>query len=207
MDTSIGSMDPRKCDKCDYEAESMYDLDGHTWIEHDNEEEDEVSDQLNRSNRSYLDSSFVCNFCDDKFKIKRDLMKHKKMEYLEKVAQCWKYSAGNCEFSDEHCWFNHCSKESHKFECGRCENVFSSQSDFHSHQKEQHWQFIPMCKNFKTCIYSKKTCWFKHENNENRNEDENNVNNEIMIQKLIQMMEKITERMLILEEKYPKVQE
>ena len=87
----------------------MYDLDGHTWSEHEDVEEDEESDQVNRSNRSYnADNSFVCTFCDDNFKSKRDLMKHKKMDHLEKIAQCWKYSAGNCEFCDENCWFNHC---------------------------------------------------------------------------------------------------
>ena len=30
MDKSIGSMDARFCEKCDYEADSMYDLDTHT---------------------------------------------------------------------------------------------------------------------------------------------------------------------------------
>ena len=206
MDTSIGSMDPRKCDKCDYEAESMYDLDGHTWSEHDDVEEDEESDQVNRSNRSYnADNSFVCTFCDDNFKTQRDLMKHKKMDHLEKIAQCWKYSAGNCEFGDENCWFDHCSKKSKKWVW--CEDVFSSQSDFHSHQKVQHRQFVPMCKNFKTCIYGEEICWFNHENIMSRNEDENIANNENMIKKLIQMMEKITERMLIIEESNPKIQE
>ena len=134
-------------------------------------------------------------------------MQHKKSDHSEKIAQCWKYSAGNCELGDEHCWFNHCSKESQKFKCGRCENVFSSQSDFHCHQKEQHRQFIPKCKNFETCIYGKATCWFKHENNKSRNEDENITNNESMIQKLIQMMEKITERMSIIVQSNPKLQE
>ena len=64
-----------------------------------------------------------------------------------------------------------------------------------------------MCKNFKTCIYGEEICWFKHENIKSRNEDENIANNENMIKKLIQMMEKITERMLIIEESNPKIQE
>jgi hypothetical protein len=64
-----------------------------------------------------------------------------------------------------------------------------------------------MCKNSKTCIYGTETCWFKHENNKSRNEDGNIANDEIMIQKLIQMMETITERMLIIEESNQKLQE
>ena len=84
---------------------------------------------------------------------------------------------------------------------------FHHNFDFHSHQNDQHRQFVPMCKNFKTCIYGEEIFCFKHEHIKSRNEDENIANNETMIQKLIQMMEKITERMLIIEESNPKLQE
>ena len=35
MNISLLSTDPRNCEKCGYEAESMYDLDAHTWDVHD----------------------------------------------------------------------------------------------------------------------------------------------------------------------------
>ena len=82
------------------------------------------------------------------------------MDHLGKIAQCWKYSVENCEFGDENCWFNLCSKESQKFKCDWSKHVFSSQSDFYSQQKEQHRQFVTKCKNFKTCIYGEEICWF-----------------------------------------------
>ena len=50
LDSSQGV---RYCIKCNYEAEDMYDLDAHTWSEHDLED----------------DNNFKCNFCDDVFEV------------------------------------------------------------------------------------------------------------------------------------------
>ena len=155
-------------------------------------EEDEVGVEVNRSNNSTnLDDSFTCKFCDDNFKTKRELMKHKKKDHKENIAQCWKYSAGNSEFGDENCWLDHCSTESKKFKCGLREQVFSVQSDFHSHRKEKHRQLLPLCKNFHngTCVYGKELCWFKHELIEKRIKVKSFDNLEDVIQKLLQIME------------------
>ena len=48
LDSSQGV---RYCTKCSYEAEDMWDLDAHTWSEHDEED----------------DSNLKCNFCDEVF--------------------------------------------------------------------------------------------------------------------------------------------
>ena len=41
LDMSEG---PRSCNKCDYQAEDGYDLDAHTWSEHDDDEECALED-------------------------------------------------------------------------------------------------------------------------------------------------------------------
>jgi hypothetical protein len=81
MDISLLSMDPRNCDKCGYEAESLYVLNAHTWEVHDD--------------------SIECNFCEDTFENTGDLMKHKKKEHTEKVDICWNYAGGKCVFEEK----------------------------------------------------------------------------------------------------------
>ena len=62
LDSSEGVRD---CKRCDYEAEDRYDLDGHIWTEH---EEDE-------------DGHTNCKFCDEKFANVANLMMHKKIKH------------------------------------------------------------------------------------------------------------------------------
>ena len=134
-------------------------------------------------------------------------MQHKKIQHSEKVAQCWKFSAGNCEYEDKKCWFNHTIKETQDIECVLSGKGFGTQSDFYSHRKQHHKQSIPSCKNFKngSCIYGKDICWFLHENMDTGEEIE--TNHENIIQKMMQMMEKMTERMIKLEDSNTKLQE
>ena len=61
MNISLLSTDPRNCEICGYEAESMYVLDAHTWELHDDAVE--------------------CNFCENTFENESDLLKHKKEEH------------------------------------------------------------------------------------------------------------------------------
>ena len=60
LDLSFG---PRYCNKCGYETEDGYQLDGHLWSEH--EDEDDVK-------------SLLCPHCDQTFPILKELMTHKK---------------------------------------------------------------------------------------------------------------------------------
>ena len=69
LDSSEGVRD---CNRCDYQAEDRYDLDGHLWSEH---EEDE-------------DGHILCKFCCEKFANEANLMKHKKIKHREKVVVC-----------------------------------------------------------------------------------------------------------------------
>ena len=47
-----------------------------------------------------------CNFCDEKFNMKSDFMKHRKYKHSERVALCRDNSNNSCQF-DQHCWYNH----------------------------------------------------------------------------------------------------
>ena len=101
------------CHHCDYTSDDVYEFDQHRWTEH--EDDDNLDDDFReREDKSYSDErktkSFVdllCNLCDEQFQAKRDLMKHKKTEHSEQVANCWKFAVDNCHYGDDKCWFKH----------------------------------------------------------------------------------------------------
>ena len=78
-------------------------------------------------------------------------MHHNKNEHIEKVANCWKYSSGNCEYGEYNCWFTHTKNEivmePAEIECNRCEQVFTARSEFLKNRKQVHKQFVPNCRN------------------------------------------------------------
>ena len=159
MDISCESQGVRYCVICDYEAEDMYDLEGHHWAEH---EDVDVVDHDRRSlegkdsknesvkcanihqsihpNYNHID----CNFCGQKFESQKLLMEHKKKVHIKKVASCWNFSAGKCEFGDDSCWFSH-SKNIEHFKCNICGLVFKTKNETHYHQKREHVRSIPKC--------------------------------------------------------------
>ena len=66
-------------------------------------------------------------------------MKHKKQDHKEKVATCWTFIAGDCHFSDDNCWFNHCKnklEEMEKIEYNWCEKIFMTQPKCLNHKKK-----------------------------------------------------------------------
>ena len=79
-----------RCNECEYPAEDIYDLGEHMYMCYGSNEE-----------------SISCNYCDDKFKAKAEIMKHKKGKHNEKVHICRYFSAGNCIFGSEKCWYKH----------------------------------------------------------------------------------------------------
>ena len=113
-------------------------------------------------------------------------MHHKKIEHSEKVATCWNFSTGKCDYADEECWFNHSSTQKHR--------------------KKEHKDLVVPCRNMLkgTCKFGKSKCWFNHDNLENSNESEENENsnkeNNDVIQKIFEMMETMTERIVQMEE-------
>ena len=146
--------------------------------------------------------SVTCNFCEKNFPTKKDLMAHKKKEHVETLAKCWNFSAGNCTFGDKDCWFSHNSFEKpdqNNLKCNFCDKTFSVLPEL---LKQEHRLVVPQCRNIcnGTCKYGSINCWFNHDNlDTNENDRFIKENNEVN-QKLFEIMEKITERIVKMEE-------
>ena len=175
LDSSQGF---RVCNRCDYEAEDKYDLDGHIWTEH---EEDE-------------DGNIFCKFCDEKFANIPNMMMHKKIKHKEKIDYCQNFNAGGCPFEDRKCWFLH-TRNNEIFKYNICEQTFSKKSQFMQHRKLHHAEMVKICKNDE-CIY-KKDCWFRHEHEEM--EINNKEKNENITERLVNLVEKLNKRVITLE--------
>ena len=84
---------------------------------------------------------------------------------------------------------------------------FPNIADYLKHRKRFHEENVPACKNEKngTCTYGNQNCWFKHSEYEDKNKNEENENSKIekdeVVQRLFQMMEKLTERIFQIEKK------
>ena len=204
LDLSTG---PRYCDKCDFEAANGYEMDGHMWSEH--EEEDE--------------RSYNCQYCDENFVILQDLMYHKKTEHVEKVSSCWFFMNDSCTYGEDKCWFSHKRNDSqadqNSSNCYVCGKSFSTTTLFMKHMKAEHHEKVKDCKKYKEgkCSFYE-NCWFKHEaldkeenqkNEEVKNENsqgnehlnnKENVSHDKTIQKLMDIVEKFTKRVVGVEE-------
>jgi hypothetical protein len=138
----------------------------------------------------------LLQFCDKSFENKVDLMNHKKEIHRENVESDWHYSAGFCPYGDRKCWFNHNKENSVEYNCNFCEQICRSQSDLRQHKKKKHKKRIPSCKN-EECLYGRENCWFIHTTEESFNENEHE--NENLIERIINMLEKVSERIVKME--------
>ena len=156
------------------------------------------------------DESFTCNFCDNTFDSKQNLMHHKKEEHTRKVNSCWHFSAGFCPFGKDKCWFAHITDNdiplSNEYACKLCDKVCRSQADLLHHRRKKHENQVPSCDKFKNgrCIYGKENCWFVHNGQENIMEENNLEENKNVLQRIFKMMEKMTERIVMIETKKDK---
>ena len=166
LDSSEGV---RYCRRCDYEAQDRYELDGHIWTEHEEDEEGHVT----------------CKFCSEKFATIANMMMHKKIKHREKIAICQNFIADGCPFEDKRCWFLHI-ESNETFKCNKCDKNFQTKSEFMQHRKKQHETMVQMCKNGPLCVFSH-LCWFRHEMVEIIKSDEN-IENEKSKHKLVGKM-------------------
>ena len=133
MAISLLSTDPINCEKCDYEASDMYDLDAHTWddesiecnlcdqtFEKDNDLLEHKKESHNASifqSTSIQKTALQCMCCKESFVSKRELVEHKKTKHLERVSACWKFTNGQCDFGNEKCWFDHSNASKSEIKC------------------------------------------------------------------------------------------
>jgi hypothetical protein len=147
-----------------------------------------------------------CNYCEDKFDTKNSLMKHNKQKHSERLSTCWNFSTGHCHLGDENCWFLHKDKDKSadvvQYECNLCNEVFQGKSQFMKHRKSKHNSDIEKCSYASggVCKFGADKCWYSHNNNENYAYQDKSNNQEIF-DKLFQMMEKMTDRILYIENK------
>ena len=161
--------------------------------------------QIDKTDSRHSDG-LSCNFCEETFMKHGDLMKHKKRKHEDRVALCWKFSAGNCTFGDANCWFLHHESEvsctTSGWNCILCENEFRCRSELLRHRKKEHGHLVPMCRNGENgkCIYGIQNCWFKHDDIEMDFSSGNSTkeNNEV-IEKVFGMLEQMTKRILEIE--------
>ena len=177
---------PRYCGKCDFEAADGYELDGHIWAEHDDDDTD--------------DESISCPYCDESFSEMKDFMVHKKVNHVEKVSLCWNFTDGSCIYGEESCWFIHNKQEQKSITCKICEETFISISKFMKHKKSEHIENVKLCMKDKEgqCPYLE-NCWFVHGQNEHLNKKEN-VSHDKTIQNLMDIVEKFTKKVVAVEE-------
>ena len=83
------------------------------------------------------ENSIACNFCENTFGNKGDLMTHKKAEHSVVVKNCWHFAAGTCPFREQKCRFIHSTNDSNlnEYTCKYCGEAFANQSDFLHHRK------------------------------------------------------------------------
>ena len=138
------------CQLCVYNAANEMDLRVHMDYGHD------LDDDI-------LLSNLKCKVCKTIFKSKQDLMNHIKTTHEDTLSNCKFYQNNTCKFNEKSCWFVHKKNVLQELKCRYCEHTFNSKSGVMFHQKKNHEDKIPMCKNHiqSKCKYRHK-CWFTH---------------------------------------------
>ena len=121
-----------------------------------------------------------------------------------KLMTCKYFLKGNCSFGNDKCWFSHSednmiANEEHveEYQCNYCKKIYSSKSDLHKHIKTKHSMMNQKCKYYEKSICKfGKYCWYSHNENENKKNGEVTAD---VIEKLFNMMETLTERIMYIE--------
>ena len=134
-------------------------------------------------------------------------MRHRKKDHMEKVIACRSFITGrSCTYGSEACWWNHSGglKKSSQtyFSCNLCDKTFESRANLMKHQKIEHEDTVNTCNHAKkgTCHFGSENCWFRHDEPVITNGDKKNIeNNQEVIEKIFDMMEKFTDRIVHIE--------
>ena len=190
----IQTDDSETCNECEFPANDIWELGEHIYEFHTLKDHGE----------------FACTFCYEKFGRKRDMMAHRKRDHEEKVAICTEFTLGNCTYNREECWWKHeKNMNEDDYSCAHCEKVFRNRGDLMKHRKTKHLEYVSTCSYALNgmCHFSGKNCWFVHEDEEmekNKYEKSKDLKHIInsdngVSEKIINMMEKFTKRMIDLE--------
>ena len=93
-------------------------------------------------------------------------------------------------------YISHEETTNEKFNCKSCDLTFECRTEYLKHRKQGHIENIPKCKNITKgeCVYGDDNCWFNHQGNRNESEIIEKIKDREILQKLLDMVEKITER-------------
>ena len=86
--------------------------------------------------------------------------------------------------------------------CKICDKIFPNKSEYHIHRKQNHSALVTTC--FKAqnanCKYGDKLCWFSHdERNQIDNDETISKDKKDVLQRIFEVMERMTERIVELE--------
>ena len=168
------------CDKCDYPTNDICNVEAHSEEFHSLESDYEI---------------ITCHYCKAKLKTKEDLMIHRKKVHREKVSICRHFIEGNCYFEIDECWFIHDTPVA-MLMCTFCDKEFHIKTDLMNHRKYEHEEKMKSCKKASRgeCPYNT-NCWYKHKEVEIVNQNQNQE----MFDKLFEIMEKFTHRIVNIE--------
>ena len=153
------------------------------------------------------EEAVYCDYCGLRLETKNKLMIHRKAIHEESVNICRYFLEDKCAFEAKTCWYIHKTEKQSsgylqikEFKCGVCDEKFKTRSQFMKHKKSQHLNHVAICKEYKRrhiCRFGDR-CWFQHEENINDSTNEVTMNNE-NTEKIFDILEKFTERILMLE--------
>ena len=201
LEKKIASLEEKppffRCDECEYPAEDLCELGEHIYFNHNSDNCEDI---------------YNCNFCEETFESKTELMTHKKNNHEENITICKYFMEDKCAFDAKKCWYSHnkLDEESSRqplkeYICVLCKETFQVKSEFMKHKKSNHSNNVSLCKNNKNSLTCKfdENCWFIHDNNLTKNISENQQNNEVT-EKIFKMLEQFTERIESLEKELKK---
>jgi hypothetical protein len=156
------------CYECDFQGARELELNKHVNMKH--------------RKSGNLKDIIKCYHCDNQFSTKWNLMSHRKSVHSDIVAICKNYKEGKCQYADEMCWWSHLSSltKEQNFKCYVCEETFETKVLMMIHRKKDHTEALKICNNFisNTCRFKSEACWFRHEEDDNKENSQEVIDDE-----------------------------
>ena len=198
------------CYDCSFQGNTAFALKNHLKSSH----------HQSSINAEKEDNTLSCHSCELSFDSRYDLMSHRKSSHKEIIKKCKYFLRGACVYKDD-CWYRHGDltdgnlnlSEKRIFNCSFCESVFESLAQLMVHRKQVHDQASKFkCRDYKfgTCRFEATDCWYSHDD-EPQTETQNKPNESgfqfvpqnshppDMMERIMTMMEKLSEKVNMLE--------